>query len=608
MILRDGRTHFRVWAPYHDRVDLHLHDTPEELLPMTATGEGYYEALIERDLRGCRYTYALGGGLERPDPASRLQHEGVHGASSVVGDDFRWSAREWRGVPLSSYIIYELHVGAFTAQGDFDAAIERIPYLQELGVTAVELMPVAQCPGRRNWGYDGVYPYSVQASYGGPDGLKRFVDACHQAGLAVVLDVVYNHLGPEGNYLRDFGPYFTDRYHTPWGEAIHYDGPDSGPVRHYFIQNALFWVTEYRIDALRLDATDTIYDFSARHFLDELAAAVHQRAEALNRRIYVLAESAANDVRWVRSHDLGGFGLDAQWNDDFHHALRRTLTGETYGYYRDYPHFQQLVRSLRDGFVYQGEYSAYRHRAHGSVSRDIPPSRFIVCCQNHDQVGNRMEGDRLGHTVGLQKLKLAAAWVLLSPYVPLIFMGEEYNETSPFPYFVDHGDRELVEAVREGRKSEFAAFQWEGEAPDPQSEETFLRAKLQPELRNSGSHAELFVFYRDLIRLRKQLAPLAFLSREGMRVVSDDSRRVIWVSRRFGKHECVMAFAFADFQSTSPFPFDRGSFRKHTDTRKPLATDKPTVIETVQLAHGAEIAMAPHSVLLFERVLPTIAD
>lgn len=570
---------------------------------MAPAGDGYFEAVAEYNAAGGRYTYLLGGHLERPDPASRLQETGVHGASTVVADDFEWRAVAWPGIPLSEYILYEMHVGAFTQEGDFDAAIARIPYLRELGVTAVELMPVAQCPGNRNWGYDGVYPYAVQASYGGPEGLKRFVDACHLAGLAVVLDVVYNHLGPEGNYLRDFGPYFTARHHTPWGDAINYDGADSGPVRHYFIQNALNWVTEYRIDALRLDATDTIYDFSARHFLEELAAEIHQRAEALHRRIYVLAESAANDTRWVKRRELGGFGLDAQWNDDFHHALRHALTGESRGYYGDYPRFQQLARSLSEGFVYQGEYSAYRRRAHGSPSRDIPPARFIVCAQNHDQIGNRLRGDRLGHMVGLPKLKLAAAWTLLSPYVPLLFMGEEYDETSPFPYFVSHGDEDLVKAVREGRKAEFAAFRWEGEPPDPQAEDTLLSAKLHPELRHAGPHAELFAFYQRLIRLRKQLAPLAFLSREGMRVVSDEPSRVVWVSRRFGEQECVLAFAFGDTPAISQFPFENGTFRKHIDSEVSILAPEGPADRTVEFIHQAAVTMPSHAVLLFERVL-----
>lgn len=601
-VLPDGRTHFRVWAPRHRRVDLHLQAPAEETIPMSASGDGYFEVVLHQNMTGACYTYRLDGLVDRPDPASRLQEHGVHGPSTVAADDFQWQADGWRGIPLTSYVIYELHLGTFTPEGSLDAAIGRIPYLKELGVTAVELMPVAQCPGERNWGYDGVYPYAVQADYGGPVGLKRFVDACHLAGLAVVLDVVYNHLGPEGNYLRDFGPYFTSRHNTPWGDGINFDGPDSGPVRHYFLENALNWVTEYRIDALRLDATDTIYDFSPTHFLAELTDELHQRGEVLNRRIYALAESAANDVRWIRSRELGGFGLDAQWHDDFHHALRQSLTGERRGYFADYPDFRHLVRSLSEGFVYQGEYSAYRRRAHGSPSHEISPERFIVFCQNHDQIGNRMKGDRLGHSVDLSKLKLAAAWVLLSPYIPLIFMGEDYNELAPFPYFVSHGDPDLVTSVREGRKKEFAAFAWEGEPPDPQAEETFASARIDPELRHSGTHRELFAFYRELIGLRKHLDPLASLSRQNMRVEGDEAGRVIWVSRRFHKQECVMAFAFGETEVQSHFPFDSGRFRKRLDTGRTDSSCENA--EDAEILHGRSLPIAPRSVLLLERVSP----
>ncbi|MCC6264296.1 MAG: malto-oligosyltrehalose trehalohydrolase [Bryobacterales bacterium] len=601
-VLPDGRTHFRVWAPLHRRVDLHLQFPVEEMLPMAAAEDGYFELALDRDAAGFQYTYRLDGKVDRPDPASRLQERGVHGPSTVVADGFEWRASGWRGIPHSSYVIYEIHPGTFTSAGTLDAAIERLPYLLELGVTAVELMPVAQFPGERNWGYDGVSPFAVQASYGGPHGLKRFVDACHLAGLAVILDVVYNHLGPEGNYLRDFGPYFTHRHHTPWGDGINFDGPDSGPVRHYFLQNALNWVTEFRIDALRLDATDTIFDVSPTHFLAELAVELQRRGEALNRSILTFAESAANDVRWIQPRELGGFGLDAQWNDDFHHALRHALTGERRGYFGDYIEFRHLARSLAEGFAYQGEYSNYRRRAHGSPSREIPPQRFIVCCQNHDQVGNRMRGDRLGHSVDLPKRKLAAAWVLLAPYIPLVFMGEDYNELAPFPYFVSHGDSGLVTAVREGRRREFAAFAWEGEPPDPQSESTFQSAKIHPELRETGEHAELFQFYRELIRLRKRLAPLASLSRHDMRVEGDEAARVVWVSRQFQRQECVVAFAFGENTAESRYPFDSAAFRKHIDTGDQIWGRTGQSGHEIQLTHGISLPMAPHSVILLERV------
>ncbi|MCW5964357.1 MAG: malto-oligosyltrehalose trehalohydrolase [Bryobacterales bacterium] len=556
-----GEVHFCVWAPRHRKVALRVHAPATGLVEMTATGDGYFEAILETTAREIRYAYLLGEKLERPDPASHWQPEGVHAPSAVVDHTFEWRSDTWPGIPLRDYVIYELHVGAFTPEGTFDAAIARIPYLRDLGVTAVELMPVAACPGARNWGYDGVFPYAVQHHYGGPHGLKRFVDACHLAGIAVVLDVVYNHLGPEGNYLRDFGPYFTARHRTPWGEAINFDDADSGPVRRFFLQNALHWVTQYRIDALRLDATDTIYDLSSRHFLAELSTAVRDRGEALNRRIYTIAESAANDARWIRPTAQGGFGLDAQWNDDFHHSLRRTLTGEAQGYYADYPHFSQLGKGLREGFIYSGEYSAYRRRSHGSHSADFLPSQFVVCCQNHDQVGNRMRGDRLGQTVSLPALKLAAAWVLLSPYIPLLFMGEEYNETAPFPYFVHHGDPHLIEAVRAGRRHEFAAFSWDGDPPDPQDEATFLSAKINPDQRHDGIHAELFAWYQELILMRKQHPNFRAGTRDGMHVECDESSRSVWVRRETENSVCVSIFHFEANLIEGRFPFESGVWR-----------------------------------------------
>jgi maltooligosyltrehalose trehalohydrolase len=405
---------------------------------------------------GTRYFYRLDGNTERPDPASKFQPEGVHGPSQVIDPHFVWEELHWSGIPFSHYVLYELHVGTFTAQGTFDAIVPHLDELKDLGITSIEIMPVAQFPGDRNWGYDGVYPGAVQNSYGGPEGLKRLIDACHQRGLAVTLDVVYNHLGPEGNYLCDFGPYFTDRYHTPWGAAINFDGPDSDAVRRFFIENALSWVTEFRLDALRLDAVHGIFDFSALHFLQELAAAVHEQAERLNRRIYVIAESDLNDVRLVSSPELGGYGLDAQWNDDFHHALHTLLTGERTGYYEDFGRIQDLAKAFAEGFVYSGAYSPARRRRHGNTSKDLAADRFVVCAQNHDQVGNRLKGDRLSALVSFEGLKLAAAVVLLSPFIPLLFMGEEYGETAPFPYFVSHSDPDLIEVVRRGRRAEFA--------------------------------------------------------------------------------------------------------------------------------------------------------
>ncbi len=560
--LEGGGTRFRVWAPHARNPAVRLVSPVERRIPLAARSHGWYEATIDGIDPGARYFYDLGEGKERPDPASRHQPEGVHGPSEVVNVDFGWTDDHWHGISLSKYIIYELHIGTFTEAGTFESAIAELDRLVELGITAVEIMPVAQFPGGRNWGYDGVGLFAPQSTYGGPDDLKKLVDACHAQGLAVVLDVVYNHLGPEGNYLRDFGPYFTDRYHTPWGEALNFDGPDSDQVREFFIENALYWVTEFHIDALRLDAVHAILDQSARPFLQELAAAVHRQAVHLDRRIHVIAESDAGDARLIRSTDAGGYGLDAQWNDDFHHAVHAALTGERSGYYHDFGTIAQIAESYQHGFVFRGQYSAYRRRRHGADTRKLSGKRFVVCVQNHDQVGNRMLGERIDNLVDFERRKLAVGLLLLSPFIPLLFMGEEYGETAPFQYFVSHTDPGLVQAVREGRKREFASFGWKGEPPDPQSEETFRRCVLRPEQRNEGRHAALYDLYRTLIRLRRTLTPLAELSPETQNVVSAPEADAFTVVRTAAGESIAAFFHFGESATKLPLPRGEGTWHK----------------------------------------------
>ncbi|RJQ23977.1 MAG: malto-oligosyltrehalose trehalohydrolase [Nitrospiraceae bacterium] len=516
----NGKCEFVVWAPFIKELKVKIMSPDERLVSPESDGCGYWRSEVDGVFPGARYLYRLDGGTERPDPASHFQPDGVHGPSQVVDHiSFQWEDGDWKGIPLHDYMIYELHVGTFTGEGTFVSAVTHLDYLKELGITAVELMPVAQFPGERNWGYDGACPFAVQNSYGGPDGLKRLVNECHKKGIAVILDVVYNHLGPEGNYTNNFGFYFTDRYKTPWGDAVNFDGPYSNEVRKYFISNALYWTTEYHVDALRIDAIHGIYDFSARHFLQELADAVHKQSEALKRKVYVIAESDLNDVRAINPAETGGHGLDAQWNDDFHHALHTLLTGEGKGYYQDFGSIKHLEKAFREGFVYSGEYSKYRKRRHGSSTKDRPASQFVVFSQNHDQVGNRMTGDRLSQTRSFEKLKLAAGVVILSPFIPLIFMGEEYGETAPFQYFVSHSDEHLIEAVRKGRREEFASFGWEGEVPDPQAEQTFLNSKINIGLHHEGKHNVLFRFYRELIRMRKEIPALSNSSKDNMEVM-----------------------------------------------------------------------------------------
>ena len=506
-LIGPGIVRFKVWAPCVREIAVDFIERPAQPVPMHQSEDGCFEAIVEGIRPGARYRYLLDGTRGRPDPVSRSQPDGVHGPSAVVDPgSFSWTDQAWRGLPLEDFIIYELHVGTFTAEGTFDAIIPTLSYLKEtVGITAIELMPVAQFPGHRNWGYDGVHLFAPQSSYGGPNGLKRLVNACHTAKLAVILDVVYNHLGPEGNYLGEFGPYFTDRYRTPWGAAINYDGPESDEVRRYVVNNALYWVTEYHIDALRLDAIHGIFDYGATHILKDIASAVHAQAAVLDRRIEVIAESDLNDTRVIDAPARGGYGLDGQWNDDFHHALRVALTGEGRGYYQDFDGLKDLAAAVRDGFVYRGQHSAYRRRRHGNSSAHCRPSQFVVFAQNHDQIGNRAIGDRLSTQLPFDALKVAHALVLLLPNVPLLFMGEEYGETAPFQYFIEHGDPALIEAVRQGRRKEFAHFGWKpDEIPDPQDPATFERSKPNRDRLNDLQQG-LLRWTGELIRLRQSL-------------------------------------------------------------------------------------------------------
>lgn len=498
-----------MWAPNAHSLAVTIMGRGGEPIPLSQEPSGYWKGTVQDISPGTRYQYLFNHTIERPDPASRSQPDGVHGSSEIIDPHaFSWTDRSWRGLPLEQYIMYELHTGTFTQEGTFDAMISRLPYLRDdVGITAIELMPVAQCPGTRNWGYDGTYLFAPQHNYGGPDGLKRLVNACHSAGLAVIMDVVYNHLGPEGNYLSEFGPYFTDTYKTPWGSAINYDGPESDAVRHFVISNAVYWIHEYHIDALRLDAIHGIFDFSAKHLLQDIGEAVHAEGQRLNRRVQVIAESDLNDVRIISPLSRGGHGLDGQWSDDFHHALHAVLTKERSGYYEDFGQLKDLVKAMREGVVYTGQYSPHRRRRHGSSFKPCSPEQLVVCAQNHDQIGNRAQGDRLSSLVSVEALKVANATVLLSPYLPLVFMGEEYGETAPFLYFIDHGDPALIEAVRQGRIREFAAFGWT-DIPDPYSQETCDRSKIRPCLKTNPQQQTHLRWCRALIHLRKSIPAL----------------------------------------------------------------------------------------------------
>jgi len=503
----DGSASWNVWAPRAESLELVLIDTngKQSTRPLERQERGYYTHIEPNIKEGQRYLYRLNGRKELPDPASRWQPDGVHQPSAVLRlDRFEWNEGEWQGRPLQDYIIYELHVGTFTSEGTFDAVIARLPALRELGITAIEIMPVAQFSGERGWGYDGVHPFAVQNSYGGPHGLQRLINACHRVGLAVILDVVYNHLGPEGNYLGEFGDYFTDRYSTPWGSAINFDSSGSDGCREFVLENVRQWIRDYRVDALRLDAVHAIYDFSAIHILREIAEVARTEAAKRGRPAWVIAESDLNDVRLIDPVERNGFGLDAHWSDDFHHSVHSLLTGERDGYYVDFGQPEQLVKVLNTGFVYDGIYSPFRNRRHGAPAGEHPGYRFVVSIQNHDQVGNRATGDRFGTLLTPGKQRLAAGLMLLSPYLPMIYMGEEYGEKRPFPFFCSFSDEELVEAVREGRRAEFADFAWQGEVPDPQAERTFESGVLSWDWHADSVAAGTRRLYGDLIEMRQR--------------------------------------------------------------------------------------------------------
>jgi len=573
-VIAPGRTEFRVWAPHRERVELHLIAPRDERIAMTKTDDGYFEVIADCG-EGGRYKFSLNG-AEWPDPASRSQPDGVHAASEVIASDFEWNDDGWTGVPLEEHVVYELHVGTFTQEGTFDAIIPRLDDLKSLGITAVELLPIAQFPGSRNWGYDGVYVGAAQNSYGGPRGLKRLVDACHARGLALVLDVVYNHLGPEGNYLGQYGPYFTDRYKTPWGLALNFDGPQSDFVRWYFIHNALQWIDEFHIDGLRVDAVHAIVDHSAEPFLQDLCDAVRQRADELGRRVHTFAESDLNDPRVITPKKSFGLGFDSQWTDDFHHSLHVLLTGERDGYYSGFHGVNDLARVLSTGYLYIGQHSSYRGRKYGLRPNTTDGAKFVVCAQNHDQVGNRMRGERLAELVTYDKLRLVAVTVVLSPFIPMLFMGEEYGEKAPFMYFTSHSDPDLIEAVRKGRKEEFDDFTWEGEPPDPHDEETFRQSKLRWESLERGEHQSLRRFYAELLRLRRETPALRTLDLSRVETVADDERRTLLMRRTADDDQVLIAFNFSENAQDVALPWS-AEWRTLIDSSAKIADGSLTV-------------------------------
>jgi len=596
--LPDGKCAFLVWAPFSKKAALHVVKPREKLMPLAAGDFGYHQVILDELAVGSQYFYRLDDGRDHPDPASRFQPSGVHGPSQVTMDSYDWQDCDWSGLELKDYIIYELHIGTFTPEGTLATASAHLEELHDLGVTAVELMPLAQFPGARNWGYDGVYPFAVQNSYGGPEALRAFVNKAHGLRIAVVLDVVYNHLGPEGGCLGQFGPYFTDRFRTPWGPAVNFDGPFSDEVRRYFLENAEYWVRDFHVDALRLDAVQTICDLSARPFLRQLADAIHGWGNGHGRKVFLIPESDANDPKLVNPPGLGGLGLDAVWNDDFHHSLHTLLTGERQGYYLDYGYVGQLAKAFNEGFVYTGEYSRYRACRYGASSRGVPSSKFVVFSQNHDQVGNRMVGERLGTIASFERLKLAAAVTLLSPFIPLLFMGEEYAEVAPFLYFVSHEDKMLIDKVRKGREEEFRKFGWKGEPHDPQDEATFRASKLNLNLKTREPHRTLLAFYATLIRMRRKLPSMTNM---GASKEASVSGKIICV-RRWHDHDEILTIYNFGGNDTISLRINSGSWVRELDSAEVRWRGKGSAVPpSLESLGETSLELAESSAVVFSR-------
>ncbi len=602
---------FLVWAPSSKHVELRIRAPKKKLaphfgrfgksagiVPMTADGSGYHWAVTDAE-PGTEYFYRLEGGVERPDPASRAQPRGVHGPSMVIDPAYKWKDAGWKGLPREQYVVYELHTGTFSPEGTFAGIIPRLDALKGLGVTAIALMPVAQFPGGRNWGYDGVYPYAAQDSYGGALWLKRLVEACHLRGLAVMLDVVYNHLGPEGNYLSDFGPYFSSDYKTPWGPALNFDGPCSDEVRRFFLESAMRWLDEFHIDALRLDAVHAIRDFSARPFVEELAAAAHGLGLAQGRRIQVIAESSLNDPRVIRPPEAGGWDCDAQYCKDFHHSLHVALTGDSTGKYRDFSGLVDLARSYREAFVYAGRYSLCRQRRHGRDAAGLPADRFLVFAQDHDEAGNRPRGERLSALVDFEALKLAAGAVALSPFIPLLFMGEEYGEEAPFLYFTDHSDKALAEAVRLGRRKAFITAERGGKIPAPNEAAAFERSRLDQGLRRKGKHAVLEDFYRRLYSLRREHPALARLKREDLDAELHEEAGLLTVHRRAGVEEVFFILNFSKKPGRVKLELPGGSWTRLLDSAEPRWGGPGSRTPERRTGGPSELFLSPLCVVLY---------
>lgn len=540
-LISPSEANIRVWAPAANSVSIELERGA--LFNLLEAPMGFWELANLKINEGDLYRIIVDGNAY-PDPASLLQPEGVHKHSQAFNlNNFPWCDGNWKGLATEDLIIYELHTGTFSSEGNFDGIVSKLDHLKELGITAIELMPVAQFPGNRNWGYDGVYPFAVQNTYGGPERLQNLVDNCHKKGIAVILDVVYNHFGPEGNYLPVFGPVFTEKYTTPWGKAINFDDEWCDGIRTFCIENALMWLRDFHIDGLRLDAVHAIKDFSATHILREIKEKVEELNFATSKKHFLICESDLNDIRYISPFAQGGYELDATWSDEFHHSLHALTTREKNGYYSDFGNITHMVKALDSAFVYDGQWSEHRKRKFGTKTAGLAGNHFVVFTQNHDQVGNRMLGDRLSTMLDFELLKVVAGTMLLSPFIPLIFMGEEYAEKAPFLYFIDHGDEELIRLVREGRKKEFKAFMNSENVPDPDDIETFNTSKLNWS-HWSNNQTYIYNFYKELIQLRKTIGPLKNRERKSYSAKPVISKNIIELERKNDNQRLIAVFNF----------------------------------------------------------------
>lgn len=547
-ITTKGSCEFTVWAPAAQNVEVQLVSKNNTLIPLQKQERGYWKSETSEAKVGDLYLYQLDGKEIWPDPASSYQPQDVHGPSAIVDHaTFQWKDNAWKGLALKDMIVYELHVGTFTPEGTFEGVVTKLDYLLDLGITTIELMPLGQFPGNRNWGYDGVFPFAVQHSYGGPEGLKKLINACHEKGIAVLVDAVYNHLGPEGNCLEKFGPYCTSKYSIPWGNAMNFDDAHSDEVRNYFIQNALMWFRDYHVDGLRLDAVDAYRDMRPEHFLQELNKEVKQLEKEAGRPLYLMGESDLNDSKYIVSVEKGGYGLDVHWADEFHHALHSLLTGEKSGYYADYGEVKDLKKAFETSFVHTGQYSNFRNKTFGTSTEAHPYTQFLVFAQNHDQIGNRLLADRLSTCISFEALKLMAGTVLISPSIPLLFMGEEFGEETPFQFFTSHSDEKLIKESYETRQRTFREAHVPVEAPHPQSESLFHGSKLNWSHIDNPNKNALREFYKQFIQLRKINAVFSDPDRNTLKAEMEEEKGILKIERHHSTYQGEGLYAILNF-------------------------------------------------------------